>query len=239
MTKERLEMGLSKSKGNMYEWVTHMHSHLRGVCPHRCCYCYVQAHERRWHSGAFAGPLRLKRDELAVKYGSGKTIFVEHQNDLFAELVPQEWVLEILRHCREWPENEYVFQTKNPGRLRQFAMYLPKNSAVGTTIETNRYYECMAHAPRTVARQWEMMALRKQHPHMTLFVTIEPIMKFDMEEMVKIAEFKPDFVNIGADSKWHGLPEPTRAEVLALVRALEERGVKVNRKSNLERLVGK
>lgn len=230
-------MGLSKTKGNMYEWVTHMHSHLRGECPHGCKYCYVQSHERRWHSGAFAGPLRLKRDELAVKYGSGKVIFIEHQNDLFSNDVPMGWVLEILEHCRAWPDNEYIFQTKNPGRLRHiFMRYLPA-SVVGTTIETNRHYECMAHAPRTVARQWEMMALRKQHPHMTLFVTIEPILRFDLSEMLKIAEFKPDFVNIGADSKGHGLEEPTRDEVLALVKALEERGVKVNRKSNLERLV--
>jgi DNA repair photolyase len=223
----------------MYEWVTHMHSHLRGECPHGCEYCYVQAHERRWKSGAFKGALRLKRDELAVKYGSGKVIFVEHQNDLFADGVPMGWVLEILEHCRAWPDNEYVFQTKNPGRLlRTFMAYMPADCVVGTTIETNMMYPCMGRAPRIWQRAWAMGKLRMLHPRMRLFVTIEPILAFDLEEMVKIATFKPDFVNIGADSKGHGLPEPTRAEVLALVKALEERGVKVNRKSNLERLVG-
>ena len=34
-------MGLKKTKGNMYPWVTHTHSHLGGECPHRCVYCYV------------------------------------------------------------------------------------------------------------------------------------------------------------------------------------------------------
>lgn len=39
-------MALTKSKGNMYPWVTHTHTHLRGECPHGCRYCYVQAMER-------------------------------------------------------------------------------------------------------------------------------------------------------------------------------------------------
>lgn len=44
---------------------------------------------------------------------------------------------------------------------------------------------------------------------------------------------------IGADSKHHGLPEPTKEEVLALVKVLEDNGVHVNKKSNLDRLVKK
>jgi hypothetical protein len=116
---------------------------------------------------------------------------------------------------------------------------LPKKCIVGTTMETNLEHPCMGNAPRTVGRQWDMVGLRHEHPDIRLFVTIEPILRFDLEEMVKIAECKPEFVNIGADSKGHGLPEPTRAEVMALVEALQKRGVVVRNKSNLERLVGK
>jgi ribosomal protein L37AE/L43A len=35
-------MGIVKAKGNMYPWVTHMHSHLRGACSHACPYCKEQ-----------------------------------------------------------------------------------------------------------------------------------------------------------------------------------------------------
>ena len=34
-------MGMVKSKGNMYDWVTHMHTHLGGECGHECSYCYL------------------------------------------------------------------------------------------------------------------------------------------------------------------------------------------------------
>lgn len=78
----------------MYPWVTHTHSHLAGECPHRCSYCYVQAMAKRSPAlkERFSGPLRLIEKELDVNYGTGKTIFVEHMNDLFAEKVPQEFI---------------------------------------------------------------------------------------------------------------------------------------------------
>ena len=232
-------MSLNKSVGNMYEWVTHTHSHLRGKCPHECSYCYVQAHERRWSSGAFAGPVRLKEDEFRVKYPAGSVVFVEHQNDLFAEGVDAETICRVLDHCCQYPEAEYVFQTKNPNCLAHCFMHrLPKRCMIGTTIETNRWFPQMGKAPAPVARHLAMLHIRLRHPGVKLFCTIEPIMRFDLSEMVKIAEWQPDFVNIGADSKGNHLPEPTREEVLALAAALTERGIQVRRKSNLERLVG-
>ncbi len=43
-----------------------------------------------------------------------------------------------------------------------------------------------------------------------VMVTIEPIMDFDLEPFVEmIKNTKPKFVNIGADSKGHNLPEPS------------------------------
>jgi len=200
----------------------------------------VQSHERRWQSGAFAGPLRLKEDELKVKYGTGKVIFIEHQNDLFAEDVPHETVRAVLDHCCQWPENEYVFQTKNPARLAFcFTEHLPPRWMIGTTIESNRWHEQMGKSPHPSARHFAMLKLRLDFPDAKLFCTIEPIMQFDLDDMVLIAEWKPTFVNIGADSKGNNLPEPTRDEVLALAAELTKRGVEIRNKSNLERLVTK
>jgi len=76
-------MPLQKSKGNMYPWVSNCHSHLGGECEHHCVYCYVE-HSKFGRPEKYKGILRLIEEEFSVKYGSGKTIFMEHCNDLFA-----------------------------------------------------------------------------------------------------------------------------------------------------------
>jgi len=79
-------MSLKKSNGNMYPWVTHTHSHLGGECPHACTYCYVD-NPRFGRPAKYTGPIRLLEDEFKVNYGTGRTIFVENCNDLFAAAV--------------------------------------------------------------------------------------------------------------------------------------------------------
>ena len=72
---------------------------------------------------------------------------------------------------------------------------------------------------------------------MSIMVSIEPIMDFDLEVMVKwMQEIKPEFVSIGADSGNNHLPEPTPEKVKALIEALQEfTFVKI--KDNLKRLL--
>jgi protein gp37 len=227
-------MALNKSRGNMYPWITHMHSHLRGQCPHGCSYCYVQAHERRYHSGAFVGPLRLNDKELNVRYGEDRTIFVEHQNDLFSSGVSAWMVKAILLHCRRYPCNEYVLQTKNPWRIANFKEFLPPILIIGTTIETNRDYpKIMGTAPLPEERADAMFRIK--YPK---FLTIEPVLDFDVDDMVAlVATVGPKFVNIGADSKGHGLPEPPPEKLRALISRLTERGTEIRNKHNLGRLL--
>lgn len=234
-------MPLTKSTGNMYPWVTHTHSHLRGECPHKCRYCYVQAMERRWKKGLYTGPLRFKEEELKVNYGSGKTIFVEHCNDLFADGVLNEWILSILWHCRLFPENTYVFQTKNPDRVDEFYRFLPKNCMVGVTIETNRIdlAESVSAAPSPAFRVCALRDLKRRYG-LCVFVTIEPVMDFDLDTMHGFMLLSnPDFINIGADSKGSGLSEPSAEKVGDLLYLLDESGIEVREKHNLGRIIGK
>ncbi len=233
-------MPLTKSTGNMYPWVTHMHAHLRGQCTHGCSYCYVQDFERRFNSGAFKGPIRLKTEELSVNYGEGKTIFIEHKNDLFAYSVAHDFIREILTHCCLWPNNVYVFQTKNPLRLAHFfADRLPVNCLVGTTMESNRFIpEIMGNSPCPAERHIAMLYLRMHYPKIRRFVTIEPILDFDPFVMVdSMNEIAPEFVNIGADSKGHNLPEPSRDKIEELISGLQKAGIQIREKHNLERLM--
>ena len=228
-------MPLRKSKGNMYPWVTHTHAHLGGECPHRCSYCYVD-NPRFGRPEKFRGPLRLMEEEFEVKYGLARTIFIDHCNDLWAKKVPAVWISRVLDHCVRWPWNEYVFQTKNPERYLGAIAAMPTRSLLGCTIETNRDIpETISQAPRPQERAAYMKSLKGSWP---LFITIEPIMDFDVPVLGQwLTEIDPDFVNIGADSKGHRLPEPSADKIGALIDVLNATGIEIREKHNLERIL--
>lgn len=230
-------MALIKSKGNMYPWVTHMHSHLGGECPHKCSYCYVQKN-RFGVPAKYQGELRLIESELLVNYGSGKTILLEHMNDLFAGGVPNKLINAVLVHCSMFSGNTYVFQTKNPKRLLDFD-FSPINSIIGTTIETTANISMFSKAPIPAERWRDFKRAIDVIRPLKAFVTIEPIMRFNLMELTAwMMAIQPDFVNIGADSKGCNLPEPTGDEVRALIEAIKAQGIEIKVKHNLNRLLG-
>lgn len=68
-------------------------------------------------------------------------------------------------------------------------------------------------------------------------VTIEPILDFDLEDFIQlIRSTSPEWVNIGADSKGHNLPEPSSVRVKQLIEAISK-FTKVKIKSNLDRIL--
>jgi len=235
-------MGLTKNKdgSNMYPWVHFMSSSLAGECPHKCIYCYAQDSEKKWKSGRYAGEVRLIEKDLKVKYDK-KTlekmggvypavIFMEHMNDILAKGVSNKMVQKIINHCNEYPENTYVFQTKNPMRFKDFT-WTP-NAIFGCTIETNREND-LAEAPKREERMQAMKEIVGRK-----FLTIEPVLKFDVDILAKwVGEINPEFINLGADSKGHNLPEPTVTEIMALVEALKAYGIDLREKHNLQRLM--
>ena len=69
------------------------------------------------------------------------------------------------------------------------------------------------------------------------YVTIEPIMDFDLDEMVDIIHTcEPTQVNIGADTGNNNLPEPSRDKLIALIEALKTFTI-IDQKKNLGRLL--
>jgi DNA repair photolyase len=229
--KRRIKMPLKESVGNMYPWVTHTHTHLGGECSHKCKYCYVDnpIHGR---PERYQGKVRLIEREFNVDYGEGKVIFIENCNDLFAADVPDSFIERIIDHCWDYPKNTYVLQTKNPERYLEWEGFDKKMWILGCTIETNRVIPDIGTAPTPEKRMEAMVKVNARK-----FITIEPVLDFDTDILAKwIADIKPEFLNLGADSKNHGLKEPSVKKVHNLVAKLKEYGIELREKHNLARL---
>jgi len=221
----------------MYPWVTHMHAELGGECVHKCKYCYVD--NPRWgRAPRYCGQVRLIEKETKTRLGSGNVIFKEHMNDLFAARVPNEIIQMVLIHCQKYPDNTYVFQSKNPWRFQWFN-YPQSKLIFGTTIETNRdIHKSISVAPKPIDRMKAMCADNMKS--VDKFVTIEPVMDFDVDMLASwIDKIRPRFLNLGADSKNHNLPEPSIDKIYALVEKLKEYGIELREKHNLKRLMKK
>ena len=114
---------------------------------------------------------------------------------------------------------------------------LPDDVVLGTTIESNRVHECMKDAPSPFMRATGMRELHVTQDYDT-FITIEPILDFDLNELTDMILYAdPNFVNIGADSKGHGLDEPTCEKIMELYERIIAAEIEVRKKINLERLM--
>jgi DNA repair photolyase len=187
---------------------------------------------KRWGKQS---PLHFDEKEMKTDLGKGNFIFVGSSCDMFAENTCRQWIREILCRCGQY-DNAYLFQTRNISRLYDFGFYgqFPPKSVFATTIETNRSSaDKFTKAPPV----FERYSLLKEYRLNRLFISVEPIMDFDLPEFLKmIKEVNPEQVNIGADSSHNGLPEPPKEKLLALIAELEK-FTTVVKKKNLGRLL--
>ena len=213
---------INEAKGQMYTWITHTWNTVKGECPHGCTYCYM----KRWGKQK---PVHFDESELKTDLGSGKFIFIGSSCDLWADSIPEEWILKTLEHCAKF-DNTYLFQTKNPKNIRRI---LPVKSRVCITLETNRWYpEIMKDSPSPEARVEQVKLIR--HP---VYITIEPIMDFDLNELLRmIYDCSPKQIIIGADSGNNDLPEPSKDKLEQLIFALKSYYT-IDQKRNLKRLL--
>jgi len=180
--------------------------------------------------------LHFDGKELKTDLGEGNTIFVGSSCDMWADAINGCWISTILDHCWAYPDNNYLFQSKNPSRFPMFEHWKEiRHFILGTTIETNRTYSHEVYkAPYRRDRYLAMTSIKSPK-----IVSIEPIMDFDNDILVQwISDIEPTFVSIGADSGRNGLPEPSPDKVVALIEALK--GItEVKIKDNLSRLLAK
>jgi DNA repair photolyase len=220
-------MGLNKSTGNMYKFIDFTWNTVKGKCPHDCSYCFC----KRWGKQS---ELHFDAKEMKTDLGEGNFIFVGSSCDMFAGAIPTQWIIDTLEHCTKF-NNRYLFQSKDPSGFGAIDCFAPKLSAtLCTTIETNRWYPEIMRKSRPPEDRARAMAELSKYPR---FVTIEPIMDFDLSPLVElIKRCEPVQVNIGADSGGNHLPEPSGEKVLALIDELQK-FTTIARKTNLARLM--
>lgn len=230
---------MNRQNGNVYEFVTHTSNPIKGLCPHNCSYCYMKAIFRRYHSDE---TLRLDEHELNTSYGKNKYIFLGTSTDMFANEVQTEWILRVFDKCLQYPENRYLFLSKNPGRflepqlIAHPLMQLKDRICFATTIESNIDYPISK--AQSMTERAEAMA-QLQAINFPVMVTIEPIMEFERNALVEmLKKIQPFQVNIGCNtSKDIQLPEPSRDQIIALIQELRT-FTNVDLKSNSSRILG-
>ncbi|KKN58781.1 hypothetical protein LCGC14_0548760 [marine sediment metagenome] len=227
-----MPLNKQKPESDMYNWISHSFTPIRGRCPYKCKYCYAKHFtQKALHLDQKDLKLDLYKDSTPDKRN---VIFVCSTIDMFHPDVPIEWIEEVLRHCNEFPDNKYLLQTKSPHRYWHFTHLFTKHYALCTTIETNRDTSSISLAPPTCRRVVQMAVLSNKGYNVS--ITIEPIIQFDLEIMVEwMKEIKPLWINIGADSKGHNLDEPSWDKVEALISELKK-FTRVVIKNNLGRL---
>jgi DNA repair photolyase len=229
-------MALKKPTGDMYSFVDWIWNPVRGRCFHDCAYCYVKRIARRF--SLEQRPPHLVKFEMGTNLGRGNKIFVCSGCDLFARDVPFEYICDVVDHTLSYPENAYIFQTKNPQRIVLSSFRLSASlHKICTTLETNRWVPLVMRNAPTPALRAQAMAVLANRGFKTM-VTIEPIMDFDIDKLLLLVYMtRAEQVNIGAKSGGHtGFPEPAAEKVRYLITELNA-FTRVEVKTNLGRLL--
>jgi hypothetical protein len=172
----------------------------------------------------------------------------------FKNSVPDSWIYDIFHRINEIDQyndehklamNHWYIQTRNTFRLNLLlestfsSMFtFPGYIHIGTTLESNFIYPEMTKAPNPENRA---LFLGKIDQRVQKYVTIEPILKFHLNELIELIKIsRATTVIIGADSKkTPGLQElePTKEETKKLITVLSDLGYKMILKSNLDRII--
>src|SRR4030066_653391 len=202
-------------------------------CYFECAYCkpsfqenhYFVKHHRE--CGLCNPHLHPERLDLK-KIPDEKIIFMCGDSDV-SFCKPDDFgnILKIMGKDKKQDRIWFV-QSKDPKYFGQFLPYLPKNTILLTTLETNRdgFTEKISKAPPPSYRYETFKNL--DYPRK--IVTVEPIMDFDLDIFAEwIINIQPEAVFIGYNShpKQVHLIEPSMEKTLDLIVALKNKGIRV------------
>ncbi len=207
-------------------------------CRYECSYCNVRRLVRtrlkdteRYRAGFEP---RLIPELLPKRYKDGTWVFVAYMGDI--SFIERADLVKILSRVEHNAGCNYLFLTKSPGCYLVWQtvwnIELPDNVYLGATIETNRDYQ-ITKAPPPATRALLLSTIR----HDKKFVSIEPLLDFDLRKMVKmVKDVSPDIIEIGPDNYHNKLPEPSPKKVRRLLEELRNICPTVVEKKGIERL---
>ena len=197
-------------------------------CKHNCVYCVpsFQAQVKRYakkncqdcykfvpheHPNRLAGSLpKTRYMQFIFTCSNGDIAFCS-----------TDYLDRIVTTIKGKPDRTFLIQSKNPKTFNRVSF--PDNVILGTTIETNRDKLCKAVATAPPPSKRYKDFLKVKHP--LKMVTIEPVMDFDMDVMLKwMQDIKPVMIWLGYDSKKCHLPEPELEKVRELHWELSRAG---------------
>lgn len=132
--------------------------------------------------------------------GPGR-VFVVSMGDLFHRLVPDTFITDCIRACRDFPDSDWIFLTKRPDRAADLLVDWPDNAWVGTSVGTGPggEYPDMTHRIDQLRKVDAAVRWVSAEP------LIEPLGEVDLtgiDWMVVGGESAPDEVRREMDVTW-------------------------------------
>lgn len=215
-----------------------------GGCEHSCSYCSIKRIGKRvgkdMSTPVFRNGENGTKNYLNDNLGSGRKIFVCSSGDMWGDWVESSDIVRVIDHCQEYPDNEYLFLTKNPWRYYRCSLVLNSaNFILGATIESDilKISRMVGDAPGNMIRLGDMKDVKAACPSAKTLISIEPVMKFSAKFAGRLRAVAPDIVYVGVDSGNNALPEPTTDELRGLIDELKT-FTDVRLKTGIERLLG-
>ena len=134
--------GFNRQTNRDIEWADWSWNPVTG-CLHDCPYCYardiafdVYPEEVGFSPTLWPERLAAPAHHTVPKDANAKisrrNVFVGSMGDLFGRWVPSEWIEAVLAVARSNPQWNFLFLTKFPKRMSEFA--IPGNAWMGTTV---------------------------------------------------------------------------------------------------------
>ena len=170
------------------DWVDYSWNPVVGCC-HGCTYCWARRQNERFrYVEDFSDPqFTPSRLEEPGRVKKPSRIFVVSMGDLFCDLVPDNWIHQVIHSTERYMQHTFYFLTKNPQRYFRFEF--PPHCHLGCTITSDQDEQ-----RERLQYLYRYKLLHRAHP---CFVSIEPLLgTVYLTWMLK----KMDLVIVGAQT---------------------------------------
>lgn len=184
----------------------------------------------------FEPTLHRYKLDIPRKWKKPRTIFVCSMADLFGEWVPDFWIEEVFEACKAAPQHRYIFLTKHPARLIEYAQRHPGEIncngdkwLFGTTVNVTADMS---------GRGLDLANFAPYFKSGDRFLSIEPIQEaFTGTALHNLSCF--DWIIVGAETgNRKGRVKPPKAWIDAIAEVCTANGVPIFMKESLRELMG-